>query len=64
MLEGLAIGATHELLPELRACAKAEQRVGAQLRELMTANDPDELDRYFSPDWLRDARDVPAKVGY
>lgn len=30
----------------------------------MTSTDPDERDRYFSPDWLRDARDVPAKVGY
>jgi hypothetical protein len=81
MLEGLAIGATHELLPEapewahfnfppaelaawLRACAEVEPRVGAQLRQRMTSTDPDERDRYFSPDWLRDARDVPAKVGY
>jgi hypothetical protein len=26
----------------------------------MTATDPEERDRYFSPDWLRDT----AKVGY
>ena len=81
MLEGLAINATHELLPDLpewahwnfppaeldawlRACAEARPRVGAQLRRLMTATDRDERDRYFSPDWLRHARDVPPKVGY
>jgi hypothetical protein len=81
LLEGLAIAATHELLPDLpewahfnfppaeldawlRACAEAEPRVGAQLRQLLTATDPDDRDRYFSPDWLRDARDVPPKVGY
>jgi hypothetical protein len=48
----------------LRACNDAERRVSAQLRRLITADDPTEGHRYFSPDWLRDARDVPPKVGY
>lgn len=53
-----------ELDAWLRACAEARPRVGAQLRRLMTATDRDERDRYFSPEWLRHARDVPPKVGY
>jgi hypothetical protein len=48
----------------LGRCAEAEPRVRARLRELMTSTDAGERDRYFSPDWLRDVRDVPPKVGY
>ena len=48
----------------LQACEDSWPQVAARLRELASATDPAELDRYFSPDWLRAAADVPAKVGY
>jgi hypothetical protein len=48
----------------LRACEEALPSVRSRLRGLVASTDATETARYFSPDWLRDLRDVPEKIGY
>jgi hypothetical protein len=81
LMEGIAITASHALLPDLpewthfnfepdeidpwlAACEHALPAVEGRLRRLLRSTDAEETARYFYPDWWRESRDVPEKLGY